>query len=587
MENSLQLALEITAKWSRKLFSTFILILIISFSAMAQKGDDLSYALSGKELMAFNELFFAAEKDFNLGNYKQAEEKYRDLYKITAYNATVCYRLAEVYLGDGNREDAIFFGERAVELDDENKWFKLGLVTIYRQFRIPKKQVGLLSRLIESDPENPDYRFELATVHRQMGELDEAIEQLDALEERIGMHELITSEKKQIYLEKGDVDAAAEELQKLIEAFPKELNYYGILGQVYEINGLPEKALKVYNTMLEISPNDPRPHLDLANYYQKKQDREKSLFHLNKAIRSPDLDIDKKIAALLSLFNASETDSTLRNTALEMLESVVAVHSSDPKAYTIYGDFLSQAGFNDKALNAYKKAVQLDGGSKYQIWEQILLIQIQTLKYDSLAVSGPKAIDLFPNQPLPYLFSGIAFSFLENLKESAYYLEEGLVFVIGNPRLKEQFYTQLADVYHRLENHERSDGYFDKSLAVNPVNPTALNNYAYYLSVRGEKLEKALEMTEESNRLSPNNAVFLDTWAWVLYKNGDYALALEKIERVVQLSAKPNGEILEHYGDILLKNGKTEEALSQYQKALKLGGTTPEIHDKIKSLSSP
>ena len=56
---------------------------------------------------------------------------------------------------------------------------------------------------------------------------------------------------------------------------------------------------------------------------------------------------------------------------------------------------------------------------------------------------------------------------------------------------------------------------------------STLNNYAYYLSVRGERLGKALEMTEKSNRLSPNNPVFLDTWAWVLYKKGDFEEALK------------------------------------------------------------
>lgn len=586
MANSLPLVLEIIAKWSKKSFSILFILLFTSSALLGQKEKPTHSDLSGKKLAAYNELFFAAEKDFNLGDYKEAFKKYTNLYKISPDNATICFRLAEMYSAEGNREEAVFYAEKAASLDSENKWFKRALVSIYQQFSFIEKEILILDQLVTKFPKNPDYRFELATAYRKNEELKKALKELNKLEEQIGVNEVITDEKKSIYLQSGDVDAAANELEKLIEAFPKELDYYGILGHLYEANLMDKKALTIYSRMLEISPKDPRPHLDLANFYQKDGNREKSLFHLKIAIASPELDIDRKIPALLSLFNASEQDSTLRRQAFDMLENVVKVDAADPKAYAIYGDFLSRDGFNDKALDAYKTAVTLEGGNKFQIWEQILLIEIQTNNFDSLQIDGPKAIDLFPNQPLPYLFTGIAFIQGNVADEGVLYLEEGLNFVFGNPRLKEQFYTQLADGYHRLEKHERSDGYFDKALTLNSKNPTLLNNYAYYLSERETKLDKALEMTERSNILSPANPVFLDTWAWVLYKKGDYPAALEKIEQVIQLSPIANGEILEHYGDILFKNNQKDKALKQYKQAQQIGGASENIEDKIKSLSS-
>jgi Tfp pilus assembly protein PilF len=162
-------------------------------------------------------------------------------------------------------------------------------------------------------------------------------------------------------------------------------------------------------------------------------------------------------------------------------------------------------------------------------------------------------------------------------------LEAGLDFVMDNPELEEQFYISLADGYHRLNDHRKSDSYFDKAMEINPRNPTVLNNYAYYLAVRGVQLDKALEMTETSNRLVPNTAVFLDTWAWVLYKKGNYALALEKIEKCLSLSAAESGEVLDHYGDILFKLGRTEDAVAQWQKAAEKTDAPQGIAQKIKS----
>src|SRR5690606_23104407 len=107
------------------------------------------------------------------------------------------------------------------------------------------------------------------------------------------------------------------------------------------------------------------------------------------------------------------------------------------------------------------------------------------------------------------------------------------------------------------------------------------------LSERGENLDKALEMTRKSNSLSPDNPTFLDTYAWVLYKSENYEEALQKMERVIELSDNASGEVLEHYGDILLRNNQPEKALEQYERARKLGGASGEIDKKINSLSAP
>ncbi len=558
----------------------FLLLFLSSLLLQAQDGED---PLSKKERLKFNEIFFMAQKQKMLGHRDQALELYQDLYKITAFNGTVCYELAQLYAEQGDESDAIFFARRAVELEPENRWFQLQLASVYRAFDQPEKEIAVMEKLVALEPANPDYRYELAMAQYRDEQYKKAIASLDELEAIIGINEILSDQKKQIYLEEGDLQGAVLEMEKLIEAFPKQVDYYGTLAQIYMVNGMPEEAYDVYQEMLKVAPDDPRPHLDLAQYYQQRGENQKSLFHLKKAIFNPELDIDKKVPILLSLFEASYQDSSLQKEAYSMLESVMEQNPEDPKAYAIYGDFLSRDGRNLEALRAYKKATQLEGGNRFQIWEQILLIEIQAQFYDSLKLDAPMAVELFPNQPLPYFFAGVAFTATDEPFEAIGYLEDGLNYVLGNPRLKEQFYTHLANAYHSLGEHDKSDQNFEKALALNAKNPTALNNYAYYLSVRGEKLDKALQMTESSNALEPGNAVFLDTWAWVLYQKGDYALALEKMERVIELGGGKSGEVLEHYGDILYKNGRPEEAVEQWKKAREMGDSSPMIEQKIKS----
>src|SRR5690606_24285670 len=339
-------------------------------------------------------------------------------------------------------DDALFYAERAVELDPENKWMLMLLASAYRNFDNQQKEIDVFKRLIKLDSLYPDYRFELALSYQQYERFDEAIATLNELENVVGINEIISNQKKEIYLEQGDLDAAVKEIEKLIKTYPKNVEYYGTLAQIYMVNGKQKEALKVYSKMLEIAPDEPRPHLDLAQYYKDQRDFDKSIYHLKKAMVSPTLDIDKKISVLLSLYDASDNPSILKMETYEMLSTIIEQNPNDPKAYAIYGDFLSRDQKNQEALVMYKKATRLDGGNIYDIWNQILLIEIQSEMWDSLAVDGPTVVDLFPNQPVPYFFSGVALNMTKQLDEAVEYLEAGLPYVIGNPRLKEQFYTR-------------------------------------------------------------------------------------------------------------------------------------------------
>jgi tetratricopeptide (TPR) repeat protein len=108
-----------------------------------------------------------------------------------------------------------------------------------------------------------------------------------------------------------------------------------------------------------------------------------------------------------------------------------------------------------------------------------------------------------------------------------------------------------------------------------------LNNYAYYLALRGEKLDEALKMSEKSNVLSPNNAAYEDTYGWVLYKLGRYADAKEWVGKALQHGGNADGTVLEHYGDILFQFGDVNGAVEAWTKAKALNVDSETIEKKI------
>ncbi len=112
-------------------------------------------------------------------------------------------------------------------------------------------------------------------------------------------------------------------------------------------------------------------------------------------------------------------------------------------------------------------------------------------------------------------------------------------------------------------------------------NTVALNNYSYYLSERNERLDQALIMSAKSNKLEPNQATYLDTYAWIYYKLERYEEAKTWMEKAIVYGGSGSGVILEHLGDIHFKLGDIDEAIKFWKKAREVGGASEFLEKKI------
>lgn len=522
--------------------------------------------LSDKDQRKFDYYFFEAERYKTIDRTDLALASFLECYKIDDENASVAFELGRIYAAN---KDAIYAQEylnRAYELAPDNKWIAIELANFGIAIGDYKLSTTIYEKLVAEYPDQIDIKFELAQLYYNQQEFTKCIKTLDDIEVLIGVNEELSNQKKDIYLLQDDEVGAQKELEKLVAAFPENIEYLGLLAQFYTANEQPEKARETYKKMLAMAPNDPRAHLDLANIYKRQSNYDSSFYHLKIALASADLGIDNKIQVLYSFFQLSEKDTTMRNMAYQLIEISLNATPNEAKLYALLGDFQLRDNNLEGARNSFRKATRL-GANQIQLWSELLLLDARLNLNDSLAADGAVCVELYPNQPLGYLMAGTGNLQMENYSDAVNYFESGLDFVIDNPELEEQFYISLADAYNRLKEYAKSDANFDKALELNPNSPTVLNNYAYYLAVRSVRLDDALEMTEKCNRMAPNNGVFLDTWAWVLYKMGRYPLALEKIVACANFGGADSGEVLEHWGDILFKMGNKEEAVSKWKEA--------------------
>jgi tetratricopeptide (TPR) repeat protein len=263
---------------------------------------------------------------------------------------------------------------------------------------------------------------------------------------------------------------------------------------------------------------------------------------------------------------------------------MIGVNKSEAKAYSIKGDFLYRDARDNEALAAFTKAIELDA-TKSQLWEQTLSIQLSLGKYAELVQYGERATSLFPNNPMFYLYYGFGLERSNKTEDAIYQFNIGKELVIENPLLLAQFYSSLGSAYNKIKDHVKSDEAYDKALVFNPNDAFTLNNYAYYLSLRKVKLEKAAIMSKQAVDREPSNPSFLDTYSWILFQQQKYTEALIWIEKTIQYDPKPSGEVLEHYGDILYKNGNVQGAVDKWMAAQEVGGGSDKLINKITSKS--
>jgi tetratricopeptide (TPR) repeat protein len=526
-----------------------------------------------------SDIFIDAHKELLLGNVKQAQKLFEKALEVNPMDAASMFELSRIFLANREFDVALGYLEKAKSIEPQNVYYLSLYASLLQAQDKHLQAAAVYEELIRLKPNNPEYYDNLAFSYLHAGKSDEAIRVYDGLEERMGISEEYSIKKQTIYLQEGKVEQAVAEIEKLIMIFPHETRYYAIIAEIYLAYGLTDQALEAYNKVKEIDPDDPYIHISLADFYKKTGEDEKAFESLIKGFENPRLEIDFKISVLLRYYSINELYSDLKDEAFTLAEAMIRAHPNDPKAYSMYGDFMFQDGQYENARDAFYKVISLDN-SKYIVWEQLLFTESELNNTDSLLQSSIKAIELFPEQPIPYLFAGSAHYLKKNWAECVSVLEEGLFYVVNNDLLLEQIYAYLGDAYNQLENYRKSDEAYEKALTINPNNDYVLNNYAYYLSLREENLEKAAQMAKLSVDLKPGSAN-LDTYGWVLYKMENYDEAAKWIEKAMNSGGDENPVILEHYGDVLWHLGRKQEAGQWWDKALDAGKGSEFLEKKV------
>jgi tetratricopeptide (TPR) repeat protein len=439
--------------------------------------------------------------------------------------------------------------------------------------------VETFENLQKQNPDKLSTYFSLANAYLADKQAAKAIKTYNYIEKQIGVNEQLSIQKKTIYLALNKEDKAIEEIKKLINAYPENTDYIRLLIDLYIANGHEYKVVELYQKIMEIIPDDATAPLIIADYYLRNDRVDEGTEIARKAIANPQLDVQTKLTFLVLNYLNKPIDASNKERVLGMADLMIKTHPESPRAYTFRGDVYSSLDEDELAIKDYKAALEFEKNI-YDLWKKIIGYELEKAHYQSVCKLTEESLDYFPMSAELYLMGGIAHMRLKENTKAESLLKQGLELVVDDDWQRLQFYSSLGEVYNSLKDYPNSDTYFEKALEVDNKDPYLLNNYAYYLSLRREKLDKAKEMSLRSLEINPDNPAYLDTYGWILYLNNEFEKAKEYMLKA--LEKKPwDADILEHLGDVCYKLGQPDEALKYWERAKKKGSVSELLDKKI------
>lgn len=514
-----------------------------------------------KNALAFSKGLECKYKEDVSGAIKNFEEALR----FMPNDAASMFELSEQYVKAGKMEEGFEMIKQAAQLDPENKWYQMRLAMFYRTLEQFDDYIKVFEGLTAKYPGDVDMLSNLIEAYLITENYDKAIEKLDILEQQAGVSALVSEQKVEIYQRQGNTKKVISELEKLISENPENTRYYSMLAKVYMENKKEKEAVKLYNRIKEIDSSDPYINISLLEYYENKKDYDKAFDELIEAINNKNLDFNTKANIYEYWFNKHQDAKDIDQQALRAGNAFLVNYPDNKMGYLVMASYhINKQEYQPCSVMA-QKALEYDH-TNYAAWQYLVICDGALRANDSLKKHSVEALQFYPSQPIFYWYAGVSHALDKQDAEAISYFEKGRKFVTDKNALMD-FDSYLGDLYHSVGETEKAFQAYDRVLNHDPDNVLVLNNYAYYLSLRKEDLDKAKAMALHAVELEPNNAIYLDTYAWVLYQKGEYKAAEAQMEKAVKLLKNPDKTYYQHYADILDKVNKPDKAVEYRNKA--------------------
>ena len=356
----------------------------------------------------------------------------------------------------------------------------------------------------------------------------------------------------------NEIELARDTLLKGIEAAPNALPLRADLVNLYSQQQELDKALEQLETVVELQPTNAKAYEGLFKIHVHRKEWEDAMAVAERTkVQFPDQPTGFYFAGLVHQAERRLPES------IEQFESALAV---SPDAVQPLSQLVkSHLAMDQRDVAQERLAEVIERNEKNFVAHNLLgELKLADKDYDVARASFEQAMALSPKWAIPYrnlastqIASGDSDAAIDTM-------ERGIEATNGSALLV----TGLAAYLERTGKLDSAIDQYRKLLVDSPDSQLAMNNLAMLLIEYKEDDSSRKEARELARTLqNSTNAAYLDTYGWVEYKFGDYARAIEALEKAV--AAAPNAAIMRyHLGMAYMAQGNEVEAKDNLTQAI-------------------
>jgi tetratricopeptide (TPR) repeat protein len=210
-------------------------------------------------------------------------------------------------------------------------------------------------------------------------------------------------------------------------------------------------------------------------------------------------------------------------------------------------------------------------------------------KYDRAILKLDKVTDL----PEAKYITAICHGKENRYRQAVSAMEESEKIALSKKRndfLSNEFYLTYAAFCDKADMFEKTVDILKKQIEKHPDDPETANFLGYVLAVKNKDLDYAKKLIETAIAKEGGNPAYLDSMAWVLFREKDYKSAKTYMEKSLSSGGgSPDAVIADHAGDIYNALGEKDKALKYWKIAAETYSPdlNPEsVREKISSIES-
>lgn len=459
---------------------------------------------------------------------------------------------------------------RASELDPENEDATWGVIRMTGLLLEFEDAAVRLEKLLPLRPNRHEWRRELAKMYSIGQDYERAIATVSEAAERADLppkeRDAYRSSLVTALADAGRAKEATERVKVWSEAEPDRRELKLTLANMYLRADQPNDAAAIYGELVGKGSAEGAPRNDLIRALAEAKRHDRALQYVLEWLNN-----DPENDGLLNLFLRLLLNADRFDQALEVAKSRL-LRSADREPFQDLV-MISLAG-NKQHTEAVEWVESLLG----ELMDVLRMVPQPGAVRRAMDHPTEERLMLRPNEPatietlrgrMEELRYELARQLVlaERFKEAEQKLNTWLS-EEENPQIRARYLFALADCQRWSGREVEAGATLEKLRAILPHNPTLNNDIAYAWIDRGEKLDEAEPLIRYALGRFPQQAAYLDTYGWLLYKRGDFAGAKKWLVRANHARDDGDAVIHDHLGDTLWRLGDKRAAVEHWKTAL-------------------